>query len=315
MTPPPMVNLSLPRQAFRLFFFGKFSFLLMQFVWQEISTPKVSNTLSTVEAAHSIRETNSSPKETYTPQRALELFNRYAKEDDKTVMQTEEFLHLCTDANIANDGALPLILSWQMGSKEMGKITKDEWVTGTSSLRCVLCCLSCLLVLMAIEFLRYRCCRWLRLNLRICSFVVVHQLRRRVKRTITTDLPITRMLEMWKLVSTNSICSATRLPSRSKHILCDACGSVSLESCLILFQSRQSKNLDMEVTSFCVCLSAKIENLKISKRPLWLFGLFFWVRNILLWRKLFSLSTYAPLLHLCYLFFLTAHTVEQHRNL
>ena len=140
MIPPPMVNLSLPRQAFRSFF--RF-FFTNATVWQETSTSKVSNTLPPVEVAHSIRETNSSPKaETYTHQRALELFNSYAKEDDKTVMETEEFLHLCTDANIANDGVLPLILSWQMGSKEMGKITKDEWVKGTSSLRCVLCCLS-----------------------------------------------------------------------------------------------------------------------------------------------------------------------------
>jgi len=69
------------------------------------------------------------------PKRALDLFSGYAKEDDKTVMETEGFEHLCTDANITLDGALPLILSWQMGSKEMGKITKDEWVKGTSSLR------------------------------------------------------------------------------------------------------------------------------------------------------------------------------------
>ena len=30
----------------------------------------------------------------------------------------------------------------------MGKITKDEWVKGTSSLRCVVCCISCLKILM-----------------------------------------------------------------------------------------------------------------------------------------------------------------------
>ena len=107
----------------------------------------MSNTLSPVAVTHSIQETNSSP-EAYTPQRALELFNNYASEDDKTVIETEGIEHLCTDANIAFDGALPLILSWQMGSKEMGKITKDEWMKGTSSLRCVLCCLSYPRVLM-----------------------------------------------------------------------------------------------------------------------------------------------------------------------
>jgi len=106
---------------------------------KEISTPEVSNSLHPVEVAHSIHETNSSPMsrkaETYSPQRALELFNGYTKIDDKTVIETEGFEQLCSDANIAMDGALPLILAWQMGSKEMGKITKDEWVKGTSSLR------------------------------------------------------------------------------------------------------------------------------------------------------------------------------------
>jgi DCN1-like protein 4/5 len=101
----------------------------------------VSNSLSPVEVAHSIHETNSSPSsgkvETYVPQRALELFNRYTKKDDKTVIETEGFEQLCSDANIAFDGALPLILAWQIGAKEMGKFTKDEWVKGTSTLRCV----------------------------------------------------------------------------------------------------------------------------------------------------------------------------------
>ena len=104
----------------------------------------MSNSSPPVEVAHSIHETNSSRKaETYSPQCALELFNGYTKKDDKTVIETEGFEQLCSDANIAMDGALPLILAWQMDSKEMGKITKDEWVKGTSSLRCVLCCISC----------------------------------------------------------------------------------------------------------------------------------------------------------------------------
>jgi DCN1-like protein 4/5 len=84
-----------------------------------------SNTLSPIEVAHSTHETNSSRAEiSYTPpsQRAIELFNRYAKDsDDKIVIETEELEQLCSDANIAFDGALPLILLWQMGSKEMGR--------------------------------------------------------------------------------------------------------------------------------------------------------------------------------------------------
>lgn len=96
----------------------------------------MSNSLSSVEVA--VNGTNSSPSgktEKYTPQRALELFYNYSKEDDKTVIETEGLEQLCSDAKIAFDGALPLILAWQMGAKEMGKITKEEWVKGTSSLR------------------------------------------------------------------------------------------------------------------------------------------------------------------------------------
>jgi len=86
-----------------------------------------------------LHETNTLSKkhETYTPQRALNLFSTYTAKDDKAVIATEGFERLCTDANIPFDGALPLILAWQVGAKEMGKITKDEWVGGMSSLRCV----------------------------------------------------------------------------------------------------------------------------------------------------------------------------------
>lgn len=35
------------------------------------------------------------------------------------------------------EGSAPLILAWQMEAKEMAKISKEEWVKGTSALRCV----------------------------------------------------------------------------------------------------------------------------------------------------------------------------------
>lgn len=35
------------------------------------------------------------------------------------------------------DGALPLLLAWQMEAKEMAKITKEEWAKGTANLKCV----------------------------------------------------------------------------------------------------------------------------------------------------------------------------------
>ena len=77
--------------------------------------------------------------EPYTAKRSLALFERYADRDDPTIIGPEGFEKLCSDANIPLDGALPLILTWQLGAKEMGKITAQEWSSGTESLRYVSC--------------------------------------------------------------------------------------------------------------------------------------------------------------------------------
>lgn len=71
----------------------------------------------------------------YTPENALALFTTYADADDPTVIDTEGFTQLCMDAQIPLEGALPLILAWQLGAKDMGKFTHEEWVKGTSSLQ------------------------------------------------------------------------------------------------------------------------------------------------------------------------------------
>lgn len=57
--------------------------------------------------------------------------------DDPSIIGPEGFERLCSDANIPLDGALPLILAWQLSAKEMGKITEQEWKTGTESLKYV----------------------------------------------------------------------------------------------------------------------------------------------------------------------------------
>ncbi|KIY43338.1 hypothetical protein FISHEDRAFT_53373, partial [Fistulina hepatica ATCC 64428] len=73
--------------------------------------------------------------ETYTHARALELFSNYADSDDPDVIGPEGCERLFTDANISLEGAMPLLLAWQFGAKEMAKFTKDEWVAGTSILK------------------------------------------------------------------------------------------------------------------------------------------------------------------------------------
>ncbi|KAF8968407.1 Cullin binding-domain-containing protein [Flammula alnicola] len=73
--------------------------------------------------------------EPYTPQRALELFNIYVDADDADVIGPEGFEQLCNDATMPMDGSRPLIFAWQMGATEMAKVTKEEWVKATSSLK------------------------------------------------------------------------------------------------------------------------------------------------------------------------------------
>lgn len=55
--------------------------------------------------------------------------------DDPDVIGPQGFENLCEAANIPLDGAQPLVLAWQLGAKEMGKFTKDEWLKGTDLLK------------------------------------------------------------------------------------------------------------------------------------------------------------------------------------
>lgn len=71
----------------------------------------------------------------YTAQRSLALFQKYADSDDPNVIGPEGFESLCTEGGIPLEGALPLILAWQMNAKEMAKISKEEWAQGTEKLK------------------------------------------------------------------------------------------------------------------------------------------------------------------------------------
>jgi len=73
--------------------------------------------------------------EVYNANRALAIFKKYADPDDPDVIGPEGFTQLCTDAQMPMDGALPLVLAWQLQAKEMGKLTKKEWVQGMSLLQ------------------------------------------------------------------------------------------------------------------------------------------------------------------------------------
>ncbi|KAF7305169.1 Defective in cullin neddylation protein [Mycena kentingensis (nom. inval.)] len=73
--------------------------------------------------------------EAYSADKALQLFTKYADEDDPSVIGPEGLEQFCGDAEIPLDGALPLILAWQLNAKEMGKFTKEEWTRGLDTLK------------------------------------------------------------------------------------------------------------------------------------------------------------------------------------
>lgn len=66
------------------------------------------------------------------------MFKKYADEDAPDVIGLEGFERLCKDTEMAMDGTRPLIFSWQIQAKEMGKISENEWVQGMATLKSVL---------------------------------------------------------------------------------------------------------------------------------------------------------------------------------
>ena len=65
-------------------------------------------------------------------------FETYADSDNSLVIGPEGFERLCNDGNLPLEGAMPMILAWQLNSKEMAKISHDEWQIGMANLQCVL---------------------------------------------------------------------------------------------------------------------------------------------------------------------------------
>lgn len=91
-------------------------------------------------AATSAKPVKSNKTVTYEPyssQRASDLFKTYADADESSVIGAEGFIKLCTDADIAMDGSLPLLLHWLLKAEDMMKIQKTEWDRGMSELQYV----------------------------------------------------------------------------------------------------------------------------------------------------------------------------------
>ncbi|KAF8831793.1 hypothetical protein HHX47_DHR1000903 [Lentinula edodes] len=103
------------------------------------TAPKTTKSATSTIAKHSSKPAHSNKSrldsETYAPARALALFQKYADADDCSVIGPAGLEELCNEAKIPMDGAMPLILAWQLDAKEMGTFTKDEWLKGTAKLR------------------------------------------------------------------------------------------------------------------------------------------------------------------------------------
>ncbi|KAH9857614.1 DUF298-domain-containing protein, partial [Lenzites betulinus] len=73
--------------------------------------------------------------EPYSEARAKQLFKTYEDPDSPGEIGPDGFEKLCTDLAISLEGALPLVLAWQLNGTEMAKFTEDEWTKGTAELR------------------------------------------------------------------------------------------------------------------------------------------------------------------------------------
>ena len=75
--------------------------------------------------------------EPYSEDRAKKLFKTYEDPDTPGEIGPEGFEKLCEDLEVSLEGALPLVLAWQMHATEMAKFKESEWMQGTAELRCV----------------------------------------------------------------------------------------------------------------------------------------------------------------------------------
>lgn len=73
--------------------------------------------------------------EPYSEDRARKLFKAYEDPDTPGEIGPEGFEKLCEDLEISLEGALPLVLAWQMHASEMAKFKESEWMRGTGELR------------------------------------------------------------------------------------------------------------------------------------------------------------------------------------
>ncbi|THV07975.1 hypothetical protein K435DRAFT_174751 [Dendrothele bispora CBS 962.96] len=98
---------------------------------KEPAVPTATSSASSTPVASS---TSAKKSDIYTPAGSLQIFQQYCDEDDPDVIGPEGLEKLFNDAGISVEGAMPMILAWQLQASEMMKVTKEEWVRGTAGL-------------------------------------------------------------------------------------------------------------------------------------------------------------------------------------
>ncbi|EGN96256.1 hypothetical protein SERLA73DRAFT_154631 [Serpula lacrymans var. lacrymans S7.3] len=145
----PFLSYNLGRSAPLSFYFRTFalrahSFMRLSSIFCCISNSNPTAHSPDVEGPRpqNLSVTSQKSAEKYNPDHIFTLFTHFASASSPTpddgipdYIGPEGFELLCNEANLPLSGALPLILAWQLGAGEMGRIKKDEWVNGLSRLR------------------------------------------------------------------------------------------------------------------------------------------------------------------------------------
>ncbi|PAV23305.1 hypothetical protein PNOK_0037300 [Pyrrhoderma noxium] len=90
---------------------------------------------TTVYNDESLRSSKTRERNVPSVERITDFYIPYMDADNPQVMGAEGFERLCSDAGIPMDGSRPLLLAWQLGAKELGTFTLEEWTNTLNELQ------------------------------------------------------------------------------------------------------------------------------------------------------------------------------------
>jgi hypothetical protein len=99
-------------------------------------TPTTTPATKPTKAAKPAKSTSKSSSP-YSSAASTALFDTYADTDEPDSIGPEGLERLCGDAGVSLEGALPLVLAWQLGASEMGTFKRGEWMSGMEALQSV----------------------------------------------------------------------------------------------------------------------------------------------------------------------------------